>query len=54
MKLGSKKKTGADLAELLGGDLAASEEPVTTQSTSSVAEPVVEKVASLPTVVQER
>jgi coatomer subunit delta len=54
MKLGSKKKTGADLADLLGGDVAASEEPLLPPTTPSVPEPVVEKVVNLPAVVQER
>ena len=54
MKLGSKKKTGADLADLLGGDLAASEEPLMAPSAHSVAEPAVEKVVNIPAVVQER
>lgn len=58
MKLGSKKKAGADLADLLGGDMAASEEPILAATTSSaseqIVEKVVEKVVSLPAVVQER
>ena len=53
MKLGSKKKNGTDLADLLG-DLPASEESVIIPSTPSAAEPVVEKAVTLPAVVQER
>lgn len=54
MKLGSKKKTVADLADVLGGDLAASEEPLRTPATPPVAEPLVEKAVNLPAVVHER
>ncbi|KAF8514288.1 hypothetical protein JB92DRAFT_2811478 [Gautieria morchelliformis] len=53
MKLGSKKKAGADLADLLGGDLAASEDPLPTSTIPSAPEPVEEKVVNLPAVVQE-
>jgi hypothetical protein len=54
MKLGSKKKAGADLADLLGGDMAAAEEPPSVPATPAATEPVVEKVLNLPAVVQER
>jgi coatomer subunit delta len=54
MKLGSKKKSGADLADLLGGELAASEETLSTPPPPSATERVEEKVVKLPAVVQER
>lgn len=54
MKLGSKKKAGADLADLLGGDMAASQEPISVPATPAAPEPVEEKVSNLPVVVQER
>jgi hypothetical protein len=52
MKLGSKKKPGADLADLLGGE--AADEPLTSPVSTTPPEPVAEKPVILPAVVQER
>jgi len=51
MKLGSRKKPGADLADLLGGE--AADEPLTSAVSAPPPEPTVEKVVNLPAVVQE-
>jgi len=52
MKLGSKKKTGADLADLLGGE--ADEPSAPSTPLAPEPEPVVENIVQLPAVVHER
>ncbi|KIJ53699.1 hypothetical protein M422DRAFT_201923 [Sphaerobolus stellatus SS14] len=53
MKLGSKKKAGADLADLLGGDDEPPFPSPTPVTNNTETEPVIEKTINIPTVVQE-